>query len=1051
MSRRLALLALIFCTLIQLPARALAPSAPTPRFIGKSIDDPAAVLATAAIDTHSLSTEDALRRGWDQFSALNGAWSVQLDERTGLPLLATGQGLRWFPVAGRNGELVEPPTLELLEQRARQFLDSHPSLLGRWGDQLVLDRAASGPINERVWQVTFRQSIGGVAVSGARYDFHIEQGNLVAFGAYALGPVEIASTPTVSRDAARVALNNYLGDALPTNATFVDNGTLQLLPLDPRRDGRSAWTGSRGRGLAHALVWRFSLRIPDEAPTWIAQVDAHSGNVIGLYDDTRYEQIRGGVFPLSNDGVGPEGIEQPAFPMPFTDYTVAGGAVSYSGDEGLYSCSGTGATVRTTLNGKYIRVSDGCGPVDQTTTCDNPLEFLQGPGTDCAVPPGSSAGNTHAARSSFYHLNLAMAKGRAWLPTNTWLQSQVIDNVNINSVCNAYWDGTVNFYKSGGGCRNTGELQGVFVHEWGHGLDQNDGGGYDNTSEAYADVVAIFEARLSCVGRGFFESQNCGAYGDTCLNCTGIRDMNWNSRTRHQPATPANFVQQLCGGGGGPCGREVHCESYPPSEAIFDLATRDLVSAGLDADSAWQLAERLFYQSRQGSGGPIFNCSLPNSDGCGTNSWFHKLRLADDDDGNLANGTPHAKAIYDAFGRHNLACGLATDPTNQSSAACPALAKPVITQAQALTNAIVLSWNAVPGAAKYRVLRNDLGCGYAQLIVGTATAPTTTFTDDQLANGQSIYYRVQAIGSNSACESPVSTCVEAGPQPLAGAIRFDRDKYSCASTLGLRVVDANAGPGPLAVKVWSDSETQFETVQLTEVVAGTGKYQGSIAANSGPPVHGDNQLSVKHGDALHAEYIDANDGAGGTNVPRQALASTDCVAPLISAISVSDLSDTQATINWQTDEIADSSVVWGATRPPTSNQSLNTPTTQHAVTLTGLSACTVYWYRVGSSDTAGNAASADNGGQYYRFETYQDFGYGPEPCHGSTLTVDAPVVSCASALSFSLFDHDLNRNPGAIDSAVVQLTSSSERTAELVTVYESDIKQQLVLRFRATA
>ena len=55
-------------------------------------------------------------------------------------------------------------------------------------------------------------------------------------------------------------------------------------------------------------------------------------------------------------------------------------------------------------------------PISETTTCDAPLDLGEGPGTDCEVPPGSSFGNTHASRSSFYHLNRAMEKGRAWLP-----------------------------------------------------------------------------------------------------------------------------------------------------------------------------------------------------------------------------------------------------------------------------------------------------------------------------------------------------------------------------------------------------------------------------------------------------------------------------------------------------------------------------------------------------------------------------------------------------------------------------------------------------------
>jgi hypothetical protein len=36
---------------------------------------------------------------------------------------------------------------------------------------------------------------------------------------------------------------------------------------------------------------------------------------------------------------------------------------------------------------------------------------------------------------------------------------------------------------------NTGEIAGVFLHEWGHSFDQNDGGGTDNPGEAYGDIT----------------------------------------------------------------------------------------------------------------------------------------------------------------------------------------------------------------------------------------------------------------------------------------------------------------------------------------------------------------------------------------------------------------------------------------------------------------------------------------------------------------------------------------------------------------------------------
>jgi hypothetical protein len=50
---------------------------------------------------------------------------------------------------------------------------------------------------------------------------------------------------------------------------------------------------------------------------------------------------------------------------------------------------------------------------------------------------------------------------RKHLPGNSWVRSQLSANVNINENCNAFWNGnSINFYNSGGGCSNLGEISG---------------------------------------------------------------------------------------------------------------------------------------------------------------------------------------------------------------------------------------------------------------------------------------------------------------------------------------------------------------------------------------------------------------------------------------------------------------------------------------------------------------------------------------------------------------------------------------------------------------
>jgi hypothetical protein len=139
------------------------------------------------------------------------------------------------------------------------------------------------------------------------------------------------------------------------------------------------------------------------------------------------------------------------------------------------------------------------------------------------------------------------------------------------------------------------------------------------------------------------------------------------------------------------------------------------------------------------------------------------MRVLDDDDGNLANGTPHAAAIYAAFARHNIACGTAADASNLDSSACPTLAKPTISTTPG-TGAVTVSWSGVPGASSYYVLRSEVGCDFSQNVVATAAAPATSYVDDNLPAGLTLYYRVQARGANGACESAVSACVSAAGQ-----------------------------------------------------------------------------------------------------------------------------------------------------------------------------------------------------------------------------------------------------------------------------------------------
>ena len=90
----------------------------------------------------------------------------------------------------------------------------------------------------------------------------------------------------------------------------------------------------------------------------------------------------------------------------------------------------------------------------------------------------------------------------------------------------------------------------------------------------------------------------------------------------------------------------------------------------------------------------------------------------------------------------------------------------------------------------------------------------------------------------------------------------------------------------------------------------------------------------------------------------------DTTAPVISNVSAGNITSSGATITWNTDELATSQVEYGLTTAygttyPTSDSSADK--TSHSVALSGLSAGTLYHYRVISKDASGNTATGSDG------------------------------------------------------------------------------------------
>ena len=699
-----------------------------------------------------------------------GRWSSLILRHPLIPGTGVGNNLAWASgQAPRGDEALKAEVWKSL----RAYLEAHAS-------DLRLDLAQLSPsprisiLRKGVLIFVYvARVVDGIRVRDNSIGAAINSGNLILLGLQKWGDVDAARAPAVPAETAEEAVRAHVRPLALSEFTRTPH--LELIPL------------SLGEGISYRLAWVVSCRIEGDRGNWEGLVDAANGTLFAFQDRNEYAdgQIIGGVYPLSNDQRPPDGIEQPGWPMPYVDFTVDG-VKRFTDGNGNMGC--IPGSISTALSGLYIKIVDSCGTINETGA--NGIDLGSGPtptATDCQVPAGHSAGDTKSSRSGFFELNRQAELARGHLPDTDpggqWVRSQLNALMNENDVCNAFWDGTnVNFFRSSppNGCANTGEIAAIFDHEWGHGLDNNGvNPNIANPGESIADIYAAIRLNTSCIGRGFFTTDTCGGYGDACdgtpndgSSCTGVRDIDYINHRCNQPHTVSwvqnGFTNAQCGGtgsapscpgGGGPCGGEVHCEGYVMAETAWDLMHRDLTAApfNYDAQTAHELGARILYEGAQ----PVdswYTCSVGG--GCSATSGYMSMLAADDDDGDISNGTPHMTAIRAAFERHEIHCATPA-PVNSGCAGAPTSA-PVVTL-QPHDRSVELSWTAVAGASSYLVYRGDGidPCEMGKFIVTETSG--LNFLDSGLENGRSYSYGVMAVGSNEHCTGRMSTCQAVTP------------------------------------------------------------------------------------------------------------------------------------------------------------------------------------------------------------------------------------------------------------------------------------------------
>ncbi|NOY26335.1 MAG: MYXO-CTERM sorting domain-containing protein [Oligoflexia bacterium] len=602
-----------------LPALAFSPSTET--YIGV---EPNRVYRSHLEVQHRLRHADA----WQFFEQGEGAgWQAVFDERTGLARSAWGPPI---PLGQfQSGAQVDAAVYDFL---ARNF-----DLVGVPVDQLAL-RAIAYDAETDAWTVQIGQIVdapvsagGPQPVLGGEIDLSVDPsldplmtgGALADESQFDFRPTLTARGAAVWRGGIRLRIvHGHLvwlsvktypdADQIDTSptlsaATAVERAVqagpeplavhqpmgarLVVLPTERWGLGVDAPAGSTGTGLEYALAWEVHTRTADPAGVWVSFVDAHSGDLLWVYNQVRYVS---GTLTGTHDVRTVDGNLEDSALM---DLLLTGdlGDSAYTDADGAYDL-GDSKSVSASLSGSRVRAVNQAG---SNAAVDFEGDFNW-----------TDADADQAEIDTFVYLHQVLEWHDIYAP-DVPTGGRLTSNVNLNSTCNAYFDGSVNFYRAGGGCNNTGRIADVNYHEWGHGFHYYslESGTYDGSvSEGIGDTTAFLQTEDNIVAPYFM------------TNGDGIRDVSVNRV----------YPDDVTG--------EVHADGLIYAGAMWDLW--DLLKTQYSADDAYLREVSVFTNGIKA--GPTLDEA------------YDAAILGDDDNGDLSDGTPNQCAIIDAFSEHGL-------------------------------------------------------------------------------------------------------------------------------------------------------------------------------------------------------------------------------------------------------------------------------------------------------------------------------------------------------------------------------------------------------------
>jgi len=462
----------------------------------------------------------------------------------------------------------------------------------------------SAPVSKKHIQPNFIQRYNGLEILWSGLTIKMTHDyKVVMFGLDVYDDITISTTPTLSITDA----NNFATHDITNPITSIHtNPALKILPVPQKFNNE------------YHLVYEITVDTKDLEGTpakYFTLVDANSGEV--LY---RANKVNHFTNDVKVTGTGfPTNPYNPSVVMNLPNLKVTVAGIDYFTDSvGFLSLNNsTSVSANFSLEGKWSKILTDVG-----TTSPSFISTLNQGNNIADFDPTTTIRHI----SGYYHVNKIHDFMKSYFPAFTGLDFSlptVVDLTN-SGTCNAFYDGSsINFLVEGGGCNCLSQVGDVVYHEYGHGISdlfwQSNGLTFDNggMGEGYSDVWAICLTTSPILGIGF---SNTSA-------TTTVRNYDFANGDPRK-VYPANLTGEVHDNGEIICGAwwstSLQLNSIPAMTSLF-------------TESQFGLAN-----GPNGSEGQVYTDILIDA------------LEADDNDGNLQNGTPNVLAITTAFAQHGI-------------------------------------------------------------------------------------------------------------------------------------------------------------------------------------------------------------------------------------------------------------------------------------------------------------------------------------------------------------------------------------------------------------